>query len=100
MNKIGLTAAALLFAGTAHAGVPLFAAKCTPSLNVDTNTKGQVYVNGKVAKLIKRPDGQITARSGKVYIDITPHGEQPPLVTYTEKDKTTGTCEILSFKAP
>jgi hypothetical protein len=69
-------------------------------LNVDSNTKGQVYINGKVAKLIKRPDGQITARSGGVWIDITPQGDQPPKVTYTAKDKTVGVCEILSFKAP
>ena len=92
--------AVTFMAGTAFAEMPLFAAKCGPNLNVDSNTKGQVYINGKVAKLIKRPDGQITARSGGVYVDITPQGDQPPKVTYTAKDKTVGVCEILSFKAP
>lgn len=57
-------------------------------------------MNGKVAKLINRPDGQITAQSGGVYVDITPQGDQPPRVTYTAKDKSIGTCEILSFAAP
>ena len=30
-------------------------------------------------------------------MDITPRGDQPPFVTYTAKDKTTGECEIRSF---
>ncbi|MCU0854708.1 MAG: hypothetical protein MUF63_07345 [Rhodobacteraceae bacterium] len=92
--------AASLLAGTASAGVPLFAAKCGPDLNVDTNTQGQVYMNGKVAKVIKRPDGQISANSHGMWVDITPQGDQPPRITYTAKDKTVGNCEILSFKAP
>jgi len=90
----------MLVAGTASAGVPLFAAKCGPDLNVDTNTAGQVYMNGKVAKVIKRPDGQISANSHGMWVDITPQGDQPPRITYTAKDKTIGHCEILSFKAP
>jgi hypothetical protein len=92
--------AASLLAGTASAGVPLFAAKCGPDLNVDTNTQGQVYMNGKVAKVIKRPDGQISANSHGMWVDITPQGDQVPRITYTAKDKTVGNCEILSFKAP
>lgn len=100
MKRLLLTIVFTLVAGTAGAEMPLFAAKCGPGLNVDSNTQGQVYVNGKVAKLIQRPDGQITARSGGAWIDITPQGDQPPYVTYTAKDKTTGVCEILSFKAP
>ncbi|MGA7966184.1 MAG: SH3 domain-containing protein [Gammaproteobacteria bacterium] len=90
----------LMAAGTASAKMPLFAAKCTPGLNVDSDTAGKVYVNGKSAKIIKRPDGQYTARAERVWIDITPKGDQPPMVTYTAKDKTVGVCEILSFKAP
>ena len=86
-------------AGTASAGVPLFAAKCGPDLNVDTNPAGQVYINGNVAKLTKRPDGQISANSHGVWVDITPQGDRPPLVTYTARDKSVGECEILSFKA-
>ncbi|MRR06431.1 MAG: hypothetical protein EG828_05720 [Deltaproteobacteria bacterium] len=100
MNTLLLVLVAILMAGTAGAATPLFAAKCTKGLNVDSNKKGQVYINGKLAKIIKRPDGQITARSGGVWIDITPKGDQPPLVTYTAKDKTTGVCEVVSFKAP
>jgi len=53
-----------------------------------------------VAKLIKRPDGQITAQSTGVYADITPLGDQPPRITYTAKDKSIGTCETLSFAPP
>jgi hypothetical protein len=87
-------------AGAASAQVPLFAAKCPSGITADSNTKGQVYVNGKVARLIKRPDGQITAQSGGVYVDITPRGSEPPRVTSTARDKTFGECEILSFKAP
>lgn len=93
-------AAAVLDTSTAWAQVPLFAAKCPSGITADSNAKGQVYVNGKVAKLIKRPDGQITARSAGVYVDITPQGSQPPRVTSTAKDKSVGVCEIISFKAP
>lgn len=100
MKRLIPVLVAIFMAGTANAEMPLFAAKCTKGLNVDSNTKRQVYINGKVAKIIKRPDGQITARSGGVWIDITPKGDQPPLVTYTAKDKTTGVCEVVSFKAP
>lgn len=86
-------------ATSAHAALPLVAAKCGSGLNVDTNPKGQVYMNGKVAKTIKRPDGQISANSAGAWVDITPRGASEPMVTYTAKDKSTGTCEILSFKA-
>jgi len=100
MNRLLLGAAIVFAAGTANADLPLFAAKCGADLNVDTNTNGQVYMNGKVASLINRPDGQITARSAGVYVDITPQGDEPPRVTYTARDKSVGGCEILSFKAP
>jgi len=92
--------AATFVAGTASAGVPLFAAKCPTGITADSNAKGQVYVNGKVARLIQRPDGQITAQSDGVYVDITPQGNQPPVVHYTAKDKTNGFCEVVAFKAP
>ena len=99
MRKLLPLAVAMMVSGLVHADVPLFAAKCKRDLQVDSDKKGKVYVNGKVAKLIKRPDGQITARKGKTWIDITPNANQPPYVTYTAKDKTTGECEILSFQA-
>lgn len=89
-----------LSAGNANANVPLFAAKCGQGITADSNANGQVRVNGKVAKLINRPDGQITAQSGGVFVDITPRGSMPPLITYTATNKSTGTCEILSFAAP
>lgn len=100
MKKLLLATAALLVAGSASAQVPLFAAKCPSGITADSNTRGQVYVNGKVAKLIQRPDGQITAQSAGVYVDITPRGGEPPRVTSTARDKSVGECEILSFKAP
>lgn len=100
MKKLLVTLTAALAAGAAWAQVPLFAARCGANITTDSGAQGQVYVNGKVAKLIKRPDGQITAQSAGIYIDITPQGDQPPRITYTAKDKSVGTCEILSFKAP
>jgi hypothetical protein len=86
MKKILLAILASLVAGTANAGVPLFAAKCPTGITADSNTKGQVYINGKVAKVIKRPDGQISANSHGVWVGITPRGDRPPLVPYTGKD--------------
>jgi heat shock protein HslJ len=100
LKKLLLAAAAVLVAGSAAAQLPLFAAKCPSGITADSNTKGQVYVNGKVAKLIKRPDGQITAQSAGIYIDITPRGSEPPRVTYTARDKSNGVCEIVSLEAP
>jgi len=99
-KQLLVAAAAALAAGSAWAELPLFAAKCGANINADSNAKGQVYVNGKVAKLIERPDGQVTAQSAGIYVDITPQGGEPPKITYTAKDKSTGSCEILSFKAP
>jgi hypothetical protein len=83
----------------AQAAMPVFAAKCGPGLDVDTHPKGQVRINGKLAKTIQRPDGQITATSAGVYVDITPKGPEAPHVTYTGKDRSVGTCDILSFAA-
>ena len=103
MKKLLITVAALLVTGTAWAQMPLFAAKCqcaSTVITADSNAKGQVRVNGKLAKLINRPDGQITAHSAGIYVDITPRGDQPPLVTATSKEKTVCECEILAFKAP
>jgi hypothetical protein len=100
MKKLFVAVVVILIAGTAGADVPLFAANCGTNINVDSGSQGQVYVNGKVAKLINRPNGQITAQSAGIYIDITPQGSQPPRITYTAKDKSVGECEILSFKAP
>lgn len=79
------------------AAAPLFSAKCPIGLTVDSDDSGTVFVNGKPAKVINRPDGQITAQYHGNYIDITPRGEQAPQVTYTARDKSVGECEILSF---
>ncbi len=103
MNKllfVATTTFVMGYAGSALAAVPLFAAKCGSGLNVDTTPTGKVYMNGKVARLTKRPDGQISANSKGAWVDINPRGDQPPYVTYTAKDKSVGECEILSFKAP
>jgi len=86
-------------AGSAYAAMPVFAAKCGAQLNVDTNPAGKVYMNGKVAKTTRRPDGQISANSAGTWVDINPRGDQPPFVTYTAQNKSTGECEILSFQA-
>ncbi|MBK9115661.1 MAG: hypothetical protein IPM22_08440 [Betaproteobacteria bacterium] len=100
MKKSFLAAALVLVIGPAAAEVPLFAARCGAGITADSNAKGQVYVNGKVAKLVNRPDGQVTAQFAGVYVDITPRGSEPPRITYTAKDKSFGECEILSFRAP
>ena len=79
--------------------MPLFAAKCPTGITADSNTKGQVYINGKLAKVIKRPDGQYSANSHGVWVDITPQGDRMPRITYTGKDKSVGECEVVSFTA-
>jgi hypothetical protein len=100
MKKLFFVVVAIFITGTASAGMPIFNANCPIGLNVESNPAGQVYINGKEARIIQRPDGQITARSGGVWIDITPRGDHLPLVTYTAADKTVGVCEVLSFRAP
>ncbi|MDH5176785.1 MAG: hypothetical protein OEW50_07145 [Gammaproteobacteria bacterium] len=57
MGRFVIAIAATLLAGTASAGVPLFAAKCGQGITAGSNTKGQVYVNGKVATLINFEKG-------------------------------------------
>jgi len=100
INRLVLAAVAAFVTGTASAEVPLFAAKCPTGLTVDTSRDGKVYMNGKSAKVIKRPDGQISANSAGVWVDITPQGGSAPRVTYTAKDKSIGECQVISFKAP
>ncbi len=100
IKRLMLAAVAAFVTGAASAEVPLFAAKCGAGITTDSNSKGQVYINGKVAKVTKRPDGQISAHSAGVWVDITPHGEGMPRVTYTAKDKSTGACEVVSFTPP
>jgi hypothetical protein len=100
MKQIVFAAVLALSAGAAGAVVPLFAAKCPTGITADSTPKGQVYVNGKIAKLTQRPGGQVTAQSAGVYIDITPRGNEPPIVSYTAKNKANGMCEVVSFKAP
>jgi len=99
MKRLLCAAVAAFVTGTANAEVPIFAAQCGAGITADSNAKGQVYINGKVAKLTKRPDGQISANSAGVWVDITPQGGSAPRITYTAKDKSTGECEILSFTA-
>ena len=100
MKRNLLLVMALAASTSAYAEVPVFAAKCGAGLNVDTNPKGQVRMNGALAKTTTHPDGQITAKSAGAYVDITPKGSEPPYVTYTAKDKSNGPCEILAFAAP
>jgi hypothetical protein len=91
---------ALLVSGAAGAAVPIFAAKCPNGLTADSDAKGRIYVSGKLAKVIHRPDGQVTAQSAGAYVDITPRGDQPPRITSTGRDKTVVVCEVVAFKAP
>jgi heat shock protein HslJ len=92
-----ILAAVLLAAATAHAAVPPFTADCAPGLQVRADAQGTVRINGRVARLIPRPDGQTTALAGGIYIDITPRGSAPPYVSYTARDKSIGRCEIVAF---
>ena len=100
IKRLTFAAVAALVAGTASAEMPVFAAKCGAGITADSNPRGQVYINGKSAKVIKRPDGQISANSAGVWVDITPQGGSAPRVTYTAKDKSIGECQVISFKAP
>lgn len=86
--------------GSADADVPRFTAECAPGLDVDTMTTGKVQIIGREAEIIRRPDGQISANSGGVWIDITPqNGVEPPRVSYTAGDKSVGECRVVAFDA-
>ena len=101
MKQLACALITLFGSGTAIAAeLPLFAAKCADDFSVDTSTDGTVYINGKVAKVIERPDGQISANSAGLWVDITPQGMLEPRVTFTDRDKNIGECRILSFKPP
>lgn len=94
-----LLLASTLVTGSAIADVPRFAATCGKNLKVDTFQTGELRINGEEVKLIKRPDGQISANYQGAWVDITPRGDQPPSVTYTASDKTVGDCQVVSFDA-
>ena len=100
MIRSSIAILALLASGAASAAVPIFAAKCPNGVTADSNAKGQIYVSGKLAKVTEAPNGQFTALSAGVYVDITPRGSQPPRITSTGRDKTFVECEVVAFKAP
>lgn len=100
MSRSSIAILALVASGAASAAVPIFAARCPNGLTADSDANGRIYGSGKLAKVINRPDGQVTAQSVGVYIDITPRGDQPPRVTYTARDKSIGECEVVAFMAP
>lgn len=97
MIKIVLAAVALLFAGTAQARMPVLAATCPGNVKVDTNAKGEIFINGKKAK-VKKGDANHYHATGKgITVWISWPENSAPDVSYTGKDKSNnGVCEITA----
>lgn len=99
MKKIILTAVALLFAGAAHARMPVLAATCADNVKVDTNAKGQIYINGKKAKVKKGDKDHYHATGAGITVWIAWPENREPDVSYTGKDKSdNGACEITAIE--
>jgi hypothetical protein len=79
VKRFVIAIAAMLVAGTASASVPLFAAKCPTGITVDSSAQGQVYINGKVAKLIQRPGSQCASATSAWHATVAHgHGRYHP----------------------
>ena len=96
MKKIVLTAAALLFAGAAHARMPVLAATCAGNVKVDTNAKGEIYINGKKAKVKKGDKDHFHATGAGMTVWIAWPENRAPDVSYTRKGGDNGVCEITA----
>jgi len=99
MKRLLLVLGATLIAGSASAGLPLFAAKCPTNLNVDADRHGVVRVNGEKATVKKLNDQYYEAKHAGVTIGIGLDAGGPPSVNYTGKHGANGICEVLSYKA-
>jgi hypothetical protein len=84
----------------AWATVPPFAADCARGVSVRADTRGDVWINEQPARLLSRPGGQTTAVADGIFIDITPQAGPLPLVTYTARDQSTGTCLVSALRPP
>jgi len=98
MKRLLLVLGATLIAGSANAGLPLFAAKCPTNLNVDADRHGVVRVNGEKATVKKFSDQYYEATHAGVTIGIGLEAGGPPSVNYTGKHGVNGVCEVLSYK--
>ena len=71
MKKILCFSIAMLITCVAHARMPVLAASCPDNLNVDTNEKGVVYINGKKAKVKKFNENYFEAKGAGATISIS-----------------------------
>lgn len=96
MKKILFFSIAMLITGVAHARMPVLAASCPDNLNVDTNEKGVVYINGKKAKVKKFNENYFEAKGAGATISISWEGGSAPIVSYTGKHGANGICNITA----
>ncbi len=98
MKRFVFAAVATIFAGAAHAALPVFVANCPGDINVDSGRTGVVYINSAKASVKKFNPGYFEAKSGKIVISITANGDAKPTVSYT-KGRANGMCEVSGFEA-
>ena len=98
MKKIVLTAAALQFAGAAQARMPVLAATCAGNVKVDTNAKGEIYINGKKAKVKKGDKDHFHATGAGRTVWIAWPENRAPDMSYTRKGGDNGVCEITAIE--
>ena len=90
---VAVGVAALAAAGSAQAAVPIFYAKCPGNVNVDSDTRGTVRVNGRVASVRRLNAQYYEARLGRVVYGISGAPGQVS-VSYTGPGRANGICQV------
>ena len=84
----------LAASGTAHAGIPLFNARCPDNIEVHADKGGPIYINGKEGKLKKFNDNYFEARGSGVTVSLSINPDGSPDVSYTGKNRANGVCQV------
>lgn len=96
----GLALAGSQMLGSAAAqAVPIFYAKCPVNVNVDSDTRGVVRVNGRIAT-VRRVNAQyFEARLGRVIYSISGRPGEVS-VSYTGPGRANGICQVQEPPRP
>uniref|UniRef100_UPI0012E22BD0 hypothetical protein n=1 Tax=Sandarakinorhabdus oryzae TaxID=2675220 RepID=UPI0012E22BD0 len=84
---------------SASAAVPIFYAKCPVNVNVDSDTRGTVRVNGRVAIVRKVNAQYYEARAGRVVYSISGRPGEVS-VSYTGPGRANGICQVQEPPRP
>ncbi|MFP2769579.1 hypothetical protein [Oceanisphaera sp. KMM 10153] len=94
MNIRIVSAVMALCAFGAQANPPVFSAQCPLELNVNTTPNGEVYLNGKQARVTQFSEDFYEATQGDFSVSIMMADDGSPSVSYTGPNRANGACQV------